>query len=238
MNTGIVCVLDALATKGVWSIDEPTIYLKKMQKVHSAIRDMKSYSKGLTSSFVLDYITFSDTIIITIYMKEYQNETILPYFVRMIDGVYSTCLSEDLLMRGAISYGKFIKRKNIVIGPAIDDAAFWHDKAQLVGCVLTPNTTLLYDSGIDYVNRNPHENYDYSQHAIKYLTPFKDGHSYDLYNVNWPLSTYKAFQPLGEPDSITRLKGILGKYPIPPEAYIKHLNTLDFFNYSINKCNA
>lgn len=236
MNTGTVCVLDALATKGVWSIDEPTIYLEKMERIHNKLEEMQTYLKSLSSIMIMEYLTFSDTIIITLHPEGYPNEAIIPYFVRIIDGLYSHCLAESLFMRGAISYGKFIKKSNIIIGPAIDDAAYWHDKAQLIGCVLTPNATLMYDSGINYVNRNPHEEgYDYSQHAIKYLTPFKDNKSYDLYNVNWPLSFYKTLSPLGEPDPLTRLKSTLGEYPIPADAYSKHLNTIAFFNDSIAK---
>jgi hypothetical protein len=233
MKTGIVCVLDALGTKGVWSIDDPETYLNKLRAVHKTLIDLKDHGLKSGYPYILDYITFSDTIIITFHWDGVETEAMIPYIVRMIDGLYSSCLAEDLLMRGAMSYGRFIKEENIIIGPAIDDAASWHDKAQLVGCVLTPNTTLLYDSGIDYVERNPHTDYDYRQHAIKYKTPFKGGVAYDLYNVNWPLSTYKALNPLGAPSPLTRIKARLGKYPIPADAFNKHENTIDFFNYSV-----
>ncbi|MXV49512.1 hypothetical protein GS399_00890 [Pedobacter sp. HMF7647] len=235
MNTGIVCILDALATKGVWSIDEPATYLQKLKRVHNSIFDVKNYVINQGYPFIVDYLTFSDTIIITLQWNKFEDETLIPYVVRLIDGVLSTCLAENLLMRGALSFGKFIKEDNIIIGPAIDDAAYWHDKAQLIGCVLTPNTTLLYDSGIEYIEKNHHEDHDYRQHAIKYKTPFKNNTIYDLYNVNWPLSTYKAFKPLGDPAPLIRVKSILGRYPIPAEAYNKHENTISFFNYCIEQ---
>jgi len=235
MQHGIVCIIDALATKGVWSIDEPNNYLRKLNRIHKQLDEYIKYFKSLRSPHKLEYITFSDTIIITLTLSGFPNETSIPMMVRAIDGVFSTCFAEDLLMRGAISFGKFIKRKNILIGPAVDDAALWHDKAQVIGCVLTPNTTILYESGIDYMMRDPNQTYDYSQHAIKYNVPFKESKTYLLYMVNWPLSMYKAFAPLGPPDPILRFKGILGKYQIPAEAYQKHLNTISFFEYSINQ---
>jgi len=235
MNNGIVCIIDALATKGVWSIDEPLVYLSKLKRVHLQLDKIIRHFKTLRSPHKLEYITFSDTIILTLTFKGYPNEAAIPMFVRAIDGVFSTCFAEDLLMRGAISFGKFIKRKNILTGPAIDDAAFWHEKPQMVGCALTPNTTLLYDYGIDSINRDPNQPYNYSQHALKFDVQLKEGRRYNLYTVNWPLSTYKAFIPLGEPGPLLRMKAILGKYPIPAEAYQKHLNTIAFFEYSIHQ---
>jgi len=235
MKTGIVCVLDALATKGAWSIDEPNVYIKKMRQIHLKLNEMKAYMKSVSRVLVLEVVTFSDTIIITLYSRNEFIPALLPYFVRSIDGIFSFCFAENLLMRGAISYGKFIKRQNIIIGPAIDDAAFWHDKGQLIGCVLTPNTSLLYDTGLDYIIHNPIDKYDNSQHAIKYNTPFKDGKMYELYNVNWPLSAFKAISSVERRNPLFWLKDTLGAYPIPPDAYNKHLNTIEFYNYSIKE---
>lgn len=234
MNKGVICILDALGTKGVWNIQEPLAYLEKIKEVHSMLEELKLYSLKLPSPYILDYITFSDTIIISIHSEIIKSDLIIPIFTRMIDGCFTRCLEQGLLMRGAISYGDFIKSNNAIIGPAIDDAATWHDKAQLIGCILTPHTSLLYDFALYYLKQYLNEDYDYSQHAIRYATPFKDRH-YDLYNMNWPLSYFKAINPLGEPQPLIRLKSSLGEYPIPPDAYIKHQNTIEFFNYSINQ---
>ncbi len=235
MVTGIVCVLDALGTKGIWSIDEPEIYLTKLRAIHDNLSQVKEYVNQLQTPLTWNFNTFSDTIIITTHWGGIENETMIPIMARAIDGLFSHCLAQDLLMRGAMSYGKFIQENNIIVGPAIDDAAQWHDKAQLVGCLLTPNTTLLYDCGLDRWNRNPYESYDYSQYGIKYKTPCKGNLNYDVYQVNWPLSYAKALIPLGKPSLNLRLKETLGKYPIPAEAFNKHENTLAFFEYSLAK---
>lgn len=235
METGVVCVLDALGTKGVWSIDDPVSYLQKLSAIHNVLDDIKNRydSEGTTAKF--NFITFSDTIIITAHIEGHQDETLIPLMARAIDGLFSHCLSYDLLMRGALSYGSFIQQDRIIIGPAIDDAAHWHDQAQLVGCLLTPNTTLLCDVGLDRWSRNPYNNYDYSQHVVKYQTPVKAGGLYELYQVNWPLSFHKALKDISQRDTIVVLKESLGKYPIPAEAYKKHENTIEFFRYSLSQ---
>lgn len=235
MVTGIVCVLDALGTKGVWQIDEPEKYLEKIEKIYNDLDRLKDYGQQQNEDILLDYITFSDTIIVTLHYKDYESESIIPPFARMIDGLYSLCLAENLFMRGAISYGKFIKKGNSIIGPAIDDAAYWHDKAQFIGCILTPSTSLLIEYGLDYWLRNPYSDYDYSQHTLLYDIPLKEAKSLHVHTINWPLSIARAWESnnvIQTPPEVI-IKSYLGKYPIPPEAFPKHQNTIKFFQYSL-----
>ena len=63
----------------------------------------------------------------------------------------------------------------------------------------------------------------------------KNGLTYDLYQVNWPLSYHKALKDLSPPDTLLMLKQTLGKYPIPAEAYEKHQNTLAFYMSSLKQ---
>ena len=42
------------------------------------------------------------------------------------------------MIRGATSYGKYITNEMSFIGPAIDEAASWHEQAESVAIFLTP----------------------------------------------------------------------------------------------------
>lgn len=238
MNNGLICILDALGTKGIWNREDAERYLQSLKAVHSNLIAFKEYAdskKMLHAKF--EYLTISDTLIIVWkFTEKIQIDSpyrMIPIFARMIDGIFKLCFAEKLFMRGAISYGQFIKDGSILVGPAVDDAATFHELPNMIGAILTPNTTLLADVGLEDLAKAPIDGYDHSQHLIKYNTPIKGGQEIMLYQVNWPLSMKKAWAELPESSTdISKIKNWLGENPIPLEAFAKYENTLKFFEYS------
>ena len=43
------------------------------------------------------------------------------------------CLVNDLLIRGATSYGKFYNNDMVYIGQTVDEAASWHEMGEEIG---------------------------------------------------------------------------------------------------------
>jgi hypothetical protein len=235
MDKGVICIIDALGTKGIWNITDTEAYLKKIEDFYDILNEAKRLEN---TDIEFDYITFSDTIILLLKYRDFITPgnlppfMLIPRFARIMDGVFSTCLSLGLFMRGAISCGDYIKKGSIIIGPAIDDAACLYEKAQMMGIVLTPQTSLLTDFALASTRIYPSDDYDYSQHLIKYDTPLKGNIIEPLFQINWPNSAIEIWNKM-EPqiDNITRLKTMLGIRPIPIEAYMKHKNTISFFEY-------
>lgn len=138
MEQGIVCIIDALGTKGIWNITEPESYLKNLEFVYSVLNEAKEKTNP---NLEFDYLAFSDTIILLLKfrgLKTHDNQppfTLIPRFARIMDGVFTICFSKGLFMRGAISCGDYIKKGTIIIGPAIDDAASLYEKTEMMGIV-------------------------------------------------------------------------------------------------------
>lgn len=238
---GMICVMDALGTKGIWKNTSAESYLKNIDEFHELLK----YATSLNSDnkhTTIDFITFSDTIIITYQYKDFDvpdNKppfTLIPRFSQLIDGVFSFAMGKGILLRGAISCGDFYRKGNSIIGPCIDDAAEMHEKPELIGVVLTPQASLLADYAMGDQQNVPPKDYDYRQHLIKYKTPIKGNDSMLLYNINWPLSAIKSWNEKRlEPKHLQRIQSLLAVRPIPTFAYQKYLNTIDFFKFSMNK---
>lgn len=236
MVSGFVCILDALGTKGIWNREEAGRYVDALKKAHTTLDQLKTLpSELVTVGAVFDYMAISDTLIITMTIDDRAMPSsplaIIPAFCSVINDIFRLCFESSLFMRGAISYGKFIIDGSIIVGPAIDDAASFHEKPDMIGVVLTPNTTLLADAGFEL---NGILEKDRTKYLLKYPTPLKDNRNLELYQVNWPLtrSMKKGRKPVIS--EIAALKAKLGGNPIPAEAFSKYENTLKFYEYSLS----
>jgi len=49
------------------------------------------------------------------------------------------CLENNLVIRGAISYGECYNKETVYVGPAVDEAASWHDEGEEIGIFCTPS---------------------------------------------------------------------------------------------------
>jgi len=111
--------------------------------------------------------SFSDTIIIT--AKENSIEKVLTELGSSMSLILMTGLSYGLFLRGCISIGDFIESENMIIGPAVDEAAKYYELFNWIGVSATPSAYSvlhrLSEQGIQQID----------QFFIKYDIPTKNG---------------------------------------------------------------
>ena len=110
-------------------------------------------------------------------------------------------------IRGAITYGEYNIKGNIMIGPGIDECASWHEKTDWIGVILSPSTQFQLPNTYKSKNITPYDK-----------IPFKNKVSLK-YCITWNLSDQK-FNILTQ-----KTKSMV------PEISTKYLNTRDFLNY-------
>lgn len=145
-KTGVVILLDALGTKGIWKRESPENYINRWIQIRAYLQDLQKEK----SMIIIEDHLFSDTIIITIVSKENEcNHLQLLNFASLVSKyILSTGLKQNLLFRGVISLGDFYTHKEIIIGEAIDNAAKYYEQPQWIGISLTPETALWYNQPI------------------------------------------------------------------------------------------
>ena len=155
-DTGFVALLDALGTKGVWSRPEGTNF---PERLHALILDARSFDptgRGLESSFIplgapgekIDATThvaaLSDTIVLT-YAVSRTGPLALRLFSVCLVYLFRQALQRGILLRGAAAHGRFLASGEVFIGPAVDEAACWYDRADWAGVLATPSLATLLD---------------------------------------------------------------------------------------------
>lgn len=142
-------------------------------------------------------------------------------------------LTRNWLFRGVITYGDFYLENNVLVGPAIDEASQWFEKADWMGCHLAPSASLIVET---LGNANIYVNFH-----IKYPIPFKeDSHKYNyLYALNY-ISWFDIFghdKSDTNIDTLPKLRealtDIFCKQPTRTDVYRKLDNTLRFFDLMV-----
>jgi hypothetical protein len=137
-NEGIVIFLDALGIKGIWerlSYDDVT---KKWDKVTGEFGLMEQSRQHLPLD--IRYRALSDTIIITISSQNnIALETILNITFNLLLPPFIESIKSRILLRGTVSYGEFYWSEKLIIGRAVDDAAYYHARIDWIGISICPN---------------------------------------------------------------------------------------------------
>jgi hypothetical protein len=176
--------------------------------------------------------TFNDTVVIAYVVDRPTVESIGHKQVasHMLRGFQALSINRGILFRGAFAVGDLYRadrEKNIIMGPAVSDAAAWYDKSDWIGVSATPHATILFDGLIPQLNTN------FEHLLIPYEVPFKDGRKRMLRCVNWP----KGQSVTGlVPDVVgangkARLRTLLSRQRIPRGTEDKYTNTLAFFDH-------
>jgi hypothetical protein len=239
MEQSLVCIIDLLGTKGIWTEESVDRYFKTIEKAQLQYDSLKKkFSKALEEkSLEFDFITFSDTIVITLINRNRYDGFFIEHIEglsQFVLGVFQDYFSEYFFARGAISYGDIEKRDNHFIGPAIDDAAEYFELPDMIGICFTPKTTIAMDYAIDtslkFFQR------EIGKFVVKYRTPLKNGMKLELYQINWvkffiePLADQKV-----QLEPLARLSQFLCKRNIPLAATSKINNTIAFFQETVQR---
>jgi len=160
----------------------------------------------------------------------------------LIQIIFYDFLKQKLPLRGAISFGKYFRRKNTFMGPAVDDAAEWYEKANWMGVMLTPKTTILLDSKIHdkEVFKEDDGKLPIKTRWLKYPIPCKNlvdkECEIELYAPNWPWYVkmdYKVDKENKNPTPYGMILEMLSEIGnISPSVFDKYENTIRF----VKKC--
>lgn len=206
---GAVMFCDFLGWKGLWKNSEESDALKKanslVEKIRTAFQDFTTKRVPLNKYLhISELISISDTIALMMpKVNGLQNEDIFELFADI--GQY--ILEESILiypLRGAFTVGQFNYTNNIMIGPAIDEAASWHEMADWIGIILAPTAQFEYESSKQL------------EKIIKYTIPLKNYRGQLNYCIRW-----------NEPENAI-IEMVHRNKSLIPEIASKYINTAEF----------
>lgn len=216
---GIVTFLDVLGWKGLWQSNKEAVnHLKELVREtrKHANNIVKAYNEKELAKDVrykaikIKVLSISDTIV---FLSETESIKTLEFHAELCAWILEYALHRRLPLRGAISYGKFIESNNIMLGPAIDEAAAWHESTDWIGVILTPSAQM-------YVRTEKVRCIiaDYTD------IPFKKSNKTLQSCVDWDFDTEDELYEI-----------FLEKGPHMPEVAPKYLNTLKFLEWRKNR---
>lgn len=137
MQYGVVVMLDALGTKGIWRDQDLKKVTKRWEKLLGSLDGiLKAESKIHT--FQPKMNAFSDTIIFTFVGNTI--EDLLAVASSCTSTIIGLGMIVGVYLRGTISAGKFIHTDKLILGPAIDEAAEFFESDNWIGVSTTPST--------------------------------------------------------------------------------------------------
>ena len=208
-ESGAVTFLDVLGWKGIWHENERAIEL-----LHGLIADTREKAKIITDEYIKKYkelrgkdnvtvvLSISDTIAI---FTAASPEIAIEIHARVCAWLLEHALKKSIPLRGAISYGDYSIKDNIMLGYAVDEAASWHETTDWIGVVVSPSAQFLIDN-LTVNNIREYKNIPFKR-SIKNLNKC----------VDWKFEDKKEL-----------LKIIQNKGPHIPEIAPKYLNTLAY----------
>lgn len=157
LKNGVVTFLDVLGWKGIWKEDQLAIAnlmelinktKKKSQMIIRKLRKnenlyVKLHERGKKDVFLLrekinvEVLSISDTIILTTESDDINKA--IEIHAEICSWLLVEAMKVNLPLRGAISCGNYDNQDHIVIGPAVDEAASWHESTDWIGVILTPS---------------------------------------------------------------------------------------------------
>lgn len=132
---GAVAVLDALGTKGRWKQESATKIINKWEELITAYK--KAIKKPSKKGYKMSIHAFSDTVIIT-FTDTSPYELMLAASEEVTSFVLFA-LGRRVFFRGCLSVGNVYTGSQIVIGPAIDEAAQYYEMVNWIGVTFSPS---------------------------------------------------------------------------------------------------
>ena len=212
MKQGFVTFADIMGWKGIWlrnqgnedkiltELLEIKEKIEQFIEVQSKLENLKNIkiSIKLISDTFLVYSNFNEDINTNIELEFEFHSIVIKELI-----IYT--LEKNLMIRGAKSYGNYITNEMSFIGPAIDEAASWHEQAESVAIFLTP-TALVKASKLNsayWLEKN------IELKKMKLSTKV----------LNWKEFYKSNFEDILYENS-----------PIVPEIAKKYLNTMEYIN--------
>ncbi len=177
---GAITFFDFLGWKGLW-LNKEDIPLKEVSMLIERIREefemITREAMGHPNGFELSHlISISDTIaLFTPHIPFLSKIEVLEIHARIGQFILQETVKLNYAIRGAITFGEYSFKNNVMIGPGIDECASWHEKCNWIGAHFTPQAQFILDR----------EKYD-ENYIIEYSKiPMKSGYTKLKYCLNW-----------------------------------------------------
>jgi hypothetical protein len=239
MASGFVCIMDALGTKGIWHQYVAEDYINKLKSMRRSFEQHYINQIPEVKAERLKFQLFSDTVIVTYDYSSFQNKSnidpllLMTYFSRLIVKPFYDCLEQGLFLRGAISHGKFYTDKNIVVGPAIDDAYEYYEKAKWIGVSCTPSASHSAKYAVALAKKLEKETPNY---FIECEVPVQGRSRIKLMAIDWPrYFSEKMPRTESKLDASLEIRRLLASNPFPAVALDIYDNTFAFCDNRFDK---
>jgi hypothetical protein len=203
MKTGAVALIDALGFRGIWGRHVPDDVLTELKTMKDWLEARVKAQFSLQPWMYCEAAFLSDTVAISMALDESaENRDALSvlYLAEVISWVLDRGLrsSIPLAYRGAITVGSYEVSPQVLIGPAIDDAADAHELAQGAVVWLSPGARYQVAQWLT----------DHPQNArlVMFDVPLKGGDTFGTYTVS-PLE-----QARDEDDANMLARSLLGTF--------------------------
>lgn len=245
LRPGVVTFLDVLGWKGIWkktSFDPISRLNQLIQAVNKRAKELRGLTYRDPDILVDDMpgtwdeaygsvddgfvgtveppkiLSISDTIVL------YSDGKHVSPLVQMHGELCKILICESIKLnipvRGATACGALLVQEQIMVGPAVDEAASWHESVDWIGVIQTPSTLLLYNE----------ESHDGIWKIAS--VPLKNGKKLETRCVNWPDTWMRMKERLG-PERMLKERFVeMG--PLDTEIAGKYINTLDFYRRITN----
>ena len=229
---GIVVMLDALGARN-FSIEDAKSFVKARKIILGELEPARNLLTSLPPALIgaskekdpIKYATFGDTIILTWHIPSEKTDDNLSHLSVWLVPVIKLAMEHKILLRGAISIGKYIHDGATVLGPAISEAATWYEKASWIGIIATPSCASRLSS--------------MSKHAFfrQYPVPLKKEGTSQMWALEWPHEFFFSHNEHQCPVANTKeqMRNLfmksLSKFEIPADVKDKFTNTVSFFDW-------
>ena len=173
------------------------------------------------TKFECSVSAFSDTVIVT--MKGVKAHVLVPAMMDFLTWPFIIGIDMGMFFRGAVSSGKFYQSGNVLIGPAVDEAAEWYTKPQWIGVSTTPSASILVERALEddvqLLNKISH-----------YKVPLKKG-AESCWTFSWPM--HKVLKDYLKKKDITLQSWFLeaeSNRPLDSSAKTKIDNTIKYID--------
>jgi hypothetical protein len=171
LETGAVALIDALGFRGIWDRHPPEEVLSELKQMQSWMEERVRFQFSSQPHMQCKVAFLSDTAAVSMALPtttESREALSVIYLCDVLSWILNRSLRSrvPLAYRGAVAIG----------GPAIDEAAAAHERAQAATIWLTPNAR---DAVGAWLRTQPN-----NTHLVKFSVPLKLGESFRTYTVS------------------------------------------------------
>jgi|APSaa5957512535_1039671.scaffolds.fasta_scaffold10398_4 hypothetical protein len=222
---GVVILGDVLGTKGIWREKIPGEVIGQWSWLVEKTNDFLN-SIFPTTKFSIR--AFSDTLLIT--STNFNMDTLIVEIGRFLNAFLKICIVYDFPIRGVFSLGNFVDSEQMIIGPAVDEAADVYEQSNWIGFSATPSAFSL----IEKLSNTKKYGKQIHQYFIRYDIPLHGGTD----KQNWAIKIDPNGKLTGDYEKNSKFKGMTIRdiadyklqHPTGSESGIKWKNFLLFLN--------